>query len=186
MNFPHREREPSSRLERSSLKLLMFSEKCAWPSVLLRDPALLSLFCFLDRFLRFKAIKVFPLIYFGNLDVIFFPFFLSKKPWVRMTTAFLNVYLYDKIFFRLLDQMLMWFSYIKKPYQFFFPAFEAYKSVKLFHFRLGTISRKMGDLSRAVTSIQGRIVSRFLCYTPWLFHSKYSTIPFIFSSLCTE
>ena len=49
----------------------------------------------------------------------------------------------------------------KNPYQFLFPVFEAYKSVK-FHFRLGTIPPKIetGN-SRAVTSIQEHLFRNF-------------------------
>ena len=53
----------------------------------------------------------------------------------------------DRIFFNLLDEILMLFSYEnrkKVPSQFFFPLFKAYKSVK-FHFWLGTTLSKMGD-----------------------------------------
>ena len=70
----------------------------------------------------------------------------------------------------------MLFSYeIRKenPFQFFFPAFKAYKSIN-FHFRLGTEyrSRRVSGVSRAVTSIQELLVSRFLYFWIVLYASN--------------
>ena len=50
----------------------------------------------------------------------------------------------------------------KIPYQFFFPVFEAYKSIK-FHFRLGTIPHKTGDWGKERCDVnKGTLVSWFL------------------------